>query len=154
MGFNTLRVPMHYKYFTLPIEQEPVAGEQTWLEEGFRRVDSLVTWAERYGVLLILDMHACPGGQSTGDICDYDATKPSLWESADNRTKLTALWRRIAERYAGEKCIIGYDLINETNWPALRDNGANNKALWDLMKSLIKAVREVDDTHLVIVAGT
>ena len=30
-GFNTLRVPMHYKYFTLPVEKEPVAGEQTCL---------------------------------------------------------------------------------------------------------------------------
>ena len=28
-GFNTLRVPMHYKYFTLPIEKEKIYGAQT-----------------------------------------------------------------------------------------------------------------------------
>ena len=72
-GFNTLRVPMHYKYFTLPIEKEPVAGEQTWLQEGFDRIDSMCEWAERHNILLILDMHACPGGQSSGAICDYDS---------------------------------------------------------------------------------
>ena len=44
-GFNTLRVPMHYKYFTLPIEKEPTPGEQTWLEEGFNRIDSMCVWA-------------------------------------------------------------------------------------------------------------
>jgi endoglucanase len=34
-GFNSLRVAMHYKWFTLPIEEEPVPGEQTWLARGF-----------------------------------------------------------------------------------------------------------------------
>ena len=148
-GFNTLRVPMHYKYFTLPIEKEPVAGEQTWLQEGFNRIDSMCEWAERYEILLILDMHACPGGQSSGDICDYDSSKPSLWESEANRTKLTALWRKIAERYKDQKCVLAYDLINETNWTIAN----SNKLLWDTFKAIIKAIREVDSNHIVILEG-
>lgn len=148
-GLNTLRIPMHYKYFTLPIEKEPVQGEQTWLDEGFTRIDSMCVWAERYGILLILDMHACPGGQSSGDICDYDSSKPSLWESDANRTKLIALWRKIAARYATQKCIAGYDLINETSWSLPN----NNQALWDLTKNIIKAIREVDKNHIVIIEG-
>ncbi|MCR5851358.1 MAG: cellulase family glycosylhydrolase [Bacteroidaceae bacterium] len=148
-GFNTLRVPMHYKYFTLPIEREPVAGEQTWLQEGFDRIDSMCVWAERYGILLILDMHACPGGQSSGDICDYDASKPSLWESEANRTKLALLWRKIAERYESRKCVAAYDLINETNWTLPN----SNKLLWDTFKAIIKAIREVDTSHIVILEG-
>lgn len=149
LGFNTLRVPMHCKYFTLPVEKEPVDGEQTWLQEGFDRIDSMCVWAERHGILLILDMHACPGGQSSGDICDYDVSKPSLWESDANRTKLTALWRKIAERYKDEKCVAAYDLINETNW-TLPDG---NKLLWDTFKTIIKAIRQVDPYHIVIVEG-
>ena len=148
-GFNTLRVPMHYKYFTLPIEKEPVPGQQTWLDEGFTRIDSMCVWAERYGILLILDMHACPGGQSVNAICDHDETKPSLWESEANRTKLIQLWRKIAGRYATQKCIAGYDLINETSWPF--EN--NNQLLWDLTKAIIKAIREVDKNHIVIIEG-
>ena len=148
-GFNTLRVPMHYKYFTLPIEKEPVAGEQTWLQEGFDRIDSMCEWAERHNILLILDMHACPGGQSSGDICDYDSSKPSLWESEANRTKLAALWRKIAERYKDQKCVAAYDLINETNWTLAN----SNKLLWDTFKSIIKAIREVDTNHIVILEG-
>lgn len=148
-GFNTLRVPMHYKYFTLPIEKEPVSGEQTWLQEGFERIDSMCVWAERYNILLILDMHACPGGQSSGDICDYDSSKPSLWESEANRTKLASLWRKIAERYQSQKCVAAYDLINETNWTLSN----SNKLLWDTFKAIIKAIREVDNNHIVIVEG-
>ena len=148
-GFNTLRVPMHYKYFTLPIEKEPVAGEQTWLQEGFDRIDSMCVWAERWGILLILDMHACPGGQSSGDICDYDSSKPSLWENEANRTKLTALWQKIAERYKDQKCVAAYDLINETNWTL----PSSNKLLWDTFKAIIKAIRTVDTSHIVIVEG-
>lgn len=148
-GFNTLRVPMHYKYFTLPVEQEPTEGEQTWLQEGFDRIDSMCVWAERHGMLLVLDMHACPGGQSSGDICDYDSSKPSLWESAANRTKLAALWRKIAERYSDRKCVAAYDLINETNWTLAN----SNKLLWDTFKAIIKAIREVDRNHIVVLEG-
>ncbi|MCR4592208.1 MAG: cellulase family glycosylhydrolase [Bacteroidaceae bacterium] len=148
-GFNTMRVPMHYKYFTLPIEKEAVAGEQTWLQEGFGRIDSMCVWAERHNILLILDMHACPGGQSSGDICDYDSSKPSLWESEENRTKLAALWKKIAERYKNQKCIAAYDLINETNWTLAN----NNKLLWDTFRNIIKAIRAVDTNHIVILEG-
>ena len=148
-GFNTLRVPMHYKYFTLPIEKEPVAGEQTWLQEGFARIDSMCVWAERWNILLILDMHACPGGQSSGDICDYDSSKPSLWESEANRDKLSALWKKIAERYKDQKCVAASDLINETNWTLAN----SNKLLWDTFKAIIKAIREVDTNHIVTLEG-
>ena len=148
-GFNTLRVPMHYKYFTFPIEKDPVAGEQTWVQEGFDRIDSMCIWAERYNILLILDMHACPGGQSSGDICDYDSSKPSLWESELNRLKLIDLWRKIAERYKDQKYVAAYDLINETNWTLAN----SNKLLWDTFKAIIKAIREVDTNHIVILEG-
>ena len=38
-GFNSVRLPMHYNLYILPIENESVAGENTWLDEGFTRID-------------------------------------------------------------------------------------------------------------------
>ena len=32
-GFNSIRLPMHYNLFTLPIESEPIKGNHTWLEK-------------------------------------------------------------------------------------------------------------------------
>ena len=62
-GFNSVRLPMHYNLFTLPIEDEPVPGENTWLTKGFEMTDSLLSWCEQNEIYLILDLHAAPGGQ-------------------------------------------------------------------------------------------
>ena len=80
MGFNSIRLPMHYNLFTLPIEEEPVSGENTWIDTGFEIVDSVLAWCKEYQLYLILDMHGAPGGQGKdSNISDYDSSKPSLW---------------------------------------------------------------------------
>ena len=82
LGYNSIRLPMHYNLFTLPIEAESVAGENTWLTTGFEMVDELLNWCEINEIYLILDLHAAPGGQGKDvAISDYDVSKPSLWES-------------------------------------------------------------------------
>lgn len=161
-GFNSIRLPMHYKLFTPPIEEEPVQGEITWLDEGFLMVDDLLSWVKENDMYLILDLHAAPGGQGeNADISDYDRSKPSLWESDLNKDKMVALWRKLAERYANEPNIAGYDLINETNWGFDNNhqtdiNGCNqstNAPLWELQERCINAIREVDTNHMIIIEG-
>ncbi len=108
---------MHYNLFTLPIEEEPVKGTDTWLTTGFEMTDNLLAWCRANRMYLILDLHAAPGGQGKdANISDYDPAKPSLWESEENRRKTVALWRKLAERYANEPWIGGYDILNEPNW--------------------------------------
>ena len=103
-GFNSIRVALHYKWFTLPIEEEQTDSngslQNTWLEKGFTMTDSLVSWCEQNKMYLIFDMHGAPGGQGTdANISDYDTLKPSLWESDYNKLKLIALWKKLAYRY-------------------------------------------------------
>ncbi|MEQ9306233.1 MAG: cellulase family glycosylhydrolase, partial [Marinoscillum sp.] len=160
-GFNMVRLPMHYKLFTPPIEDEPVQGEITWLDRGFAMTDSLVKWCKSNNLYLILDLHAAPGGQGeNADISDYDPSKPSLWESELNKAKTIALWRKLAERYVDETTIVAYDLINEPNWGfqdhANDPNGCSesqNTPLWDLQKDITSAIREVDTNHIVVIEG-
>ena len=148
-GFNSVRVAMHYKWFTLPIESEPVAGQDTWFEEGFVRIDSLLDWCADNQMYLILDMHGAPGGQGHDrPISDYDPDKPSLWESAENRRKLTALWKKLAQRYVNEPWIGGYDLINEPNWEL-----PNGTLLKQTYVNITNAIREVDQNHMIIIEG-
>ena len=81
-GFNTIRAALHYKWFTPPIEEEPVSGEVTWIDRGFELMDSLLAWCEANEMYLFLDMQGAPGGQGyDAAISDHDNTKPSLWES-------------------------------------------------------------------------
>ena len=85
-GFNAIRLPMHYNLFTLPIDEEPVVGADTWLPKGFEMVDSLLDWCKKAHIYLILDLHAAPGGQGKdAAISDYNTSKLSLWESPENR---------------------------------------------------------------------
>src|SRR5579872_443966 len=34
-GFNSVRLPMHYALYTLPVDEEPVKGNNTWRKKGF-----------------------------------------------------------------------------------------------------------------------
>ncbi|MCV9385533.1 cellulase family glycosylhydrolase [Reichenbachiella ulvae] len=160
-GYNSIRLPMHYKLFTPPIEEEPVAGEITWNEKGFTMVDDLIDWVKANDMYLILDLHAAPGGQGeNADISDYDRSKPSLWESKANQDKMIALWKELATRYKDEPAIGAYDIINEPNW-GFQDhpndlNGcaeSSNSPLWQLQKDVTAAIREVDQNHIVIIEG-
>lgn len=159
-GFNSVRLPMHYNLFTLPAEREPVAGQDTWIEDGFARIDRLLEWTRANGMHLILDLHAAPGGQGNDlPISDRDPTKPSLWESAENRRKTVALWKKLAARYANEPGIAAYDVLNEPNWDfdgPKQGNGCSSKAnvqLWDFYREVIAAIRSVDRNHMIIIEG-
>lgn len=148
-GFNSIRLPMHYNLFTLPVEEEPVAGKNTWLKEGFELTDSLLDWCSSNQVYLILDLHAAPGGQGNDrPIADVDTNKPQLWESEANSLKTIALWKNLARRYAREKWIGGYDLINETNYPM-----EGNMPLLQLFLSLTEEMRKVDRNHIIFIEG-
>jgi len=159
-GFNSIRLPMHYQLYTLPVDQEPVAGQNTWIEKGFAVTDSLLKWCKANHMYLILDLHATPGGEGNDlPISDRDPKKPSLWESKANQDKMIALWRKLAQRYANEPNIGGYDIINEPNWgfenPEDKRGTAEtkNEPLRQLMMDVTKAIREVDKKHLVIIEG-
>lgn len=160
-GFNSVRLPMHYNLYTLPVDKEPVPGENTWLEKGFQMTDSLLAWCKANKMYLLLDLHAAPGGQGNDlNISDRDPDKPSLWESDANKQKTIALWKKLAHRYAGEPWIGGYDIINEPNWgfedPVNDKNGTKekkNEPLKKLMVDITKAIREVDRNHIVIIEG-
>ncbi len=148
-GFNSVRLPMHYNLFTLPIEDEPVQGQQTWLTKGFELTDSVVSWCKQNQMYVILDLHAAPGGQGYDEgISDYDPNKPSLWESQANRDKMVALWKKLAERYVNEEWVAAYDLLNEPNW-----NLPGGTLLRTLYEEVIDSIRVVDPNHIVIIEG-
>jgi endoglucanase len=138
-GFNSLRVPIHYRYFTV--------GNNL----GFDLLDRLVSWAKADGIVLILDLHCAPGGQ-TGANIDDSWGYPWLFESPEARMQTTEIWQRIAAHYRNEPTIAGYDLLNEPipNYPALAHL---NPLLEPLYRDLSAAIRKVDAHHTLILGG-
>jgi aryl-phospho-beta-D-glucosidase BglC (GH1 family) len=159
-GFNSVRLPMHYNLYTLPIEKETVPGQNTWLEKGFVMTDSLIKWCKANQMYVILDLHAAPGAQGKdAAISDGDPSKPSLWDSEANKNKTIALWKKLAERYVDEPWVGAYDLINEPNWSFTADGNQNgcsenlNAPLKQLYMDITAAIRQVDTKHMIIIEG-
>ena len=81
-----------------------------------------------------------------------------MWESEENQRKSVALWKKIAERYKDSPWIGGYDIINEPNYGFTGKNlngcdEESNAPLRKFMVDVTKAIREVDQKHLIIIEG-
>ena len=147
-GMNTIRMPFHYKLFT----DEDYMGLSA-SQDGFQRLDSLVSWCRESNIYLILDMHDAPGGQ-TGDNIDDSYGYPWLMTSEASQQQFTEIWKKIAEHYKNEPVILGYDLLNEpiaTYFPDEKEK--LNSALEPLYKRAVAAIREVDKDHIVLLGG-
>ena len=138
-GFNTIRIPFHYKLFE--------AGN----EEGFTLVDRVVQWAKEDHLYVILDMHCAPGGQ-TGANIDDSWGYPWLYEDEASQQQAADIWKRIAAHYAGNATVLGYDLLNEPipTYPKIQQYNAKLEPVY---RKLVAAVRSVDKNHVVILGG-
>ena len=146
-GANTVRLPFHYKLFT----DEDYMG-LTSSQDGFQRVDSVVSWCRDNGLYLILDMHDAPGGQ-TGDNIDDSYGYPWLFESEKSQQLFCDIWKKIADYYKNEPVILGYELINEPIAPYFENVEDLNSKLEPLHKRAVAAIREVENNHIILIGG-
>ena len=144
-GFNTIRVPFNYRLFVTNNDAGRLEGI------GYELLDRVVNWARTEKLYVILDMHAAPGGQ-TGDNIDDSWGYPFLFESAASQDLTLKIWQKIAERYASEPAVLGYDLLNE---PIAHffDTAQLNPKLEPLYQKLVKAIRVVDKNHIIFLGG-
>jgi len=138
-GFNTIRIPFHYRFFE--------AGDN----EGFALLDRVIEWAKEDHLYVILDMHCAPGGQ-TGANIDDSWGYPWLYEDEASQQHAMEVWKRIAAHYRNDATVIGYDLLNEPipHYPKLAQY---NSKLEPVFRKLVSAVRSVDSNHVVILGG-
>jgi len=96
-----------------------------------QKLDSAVTWAERYGLYLIIDNHEFDGNHPTST-----ATEPLLLNA----------WKQLATRYKNRSELILYEVLNE---PFNID-----PTLWGQIQGrVVDLIRTIDDTHYIIVGG-
>ena len=143
-GMNTIRLPFHYKMFTF----DSFMGSNSD-QDGFEIIDQALDWCRDENLYVILDMHAAPGG-NTGDAIDDGYFYPWLFESEESQALCCDIWKRIAERYANDTIVLGYDLLNE---PLHLYYAHLNDKLEPFHIRCTKAIREVDNNHIVILSG-
>ena len=153
LGLNVVRVPFTYMnvYHHLSDEGELLHPDEfTLREDPFERLDFALEMCKKYGLYLILDMHGAVGSQNGSDHSG-DTSRTNLY--ADTalgeayREKTAELWALVAEHFAGESNIAGYDLLNEPT----RASGATQ---WDYYDVLYDAVREADPDHMIFIEAT
>ncbi len=137
LGFNVVRVPFHYDLIEKKAYQYDVTG--------LSYLDKALSWAKKYKLWVILDLHAACGAQnhdwhsdSTGDA--------RLWQNRSFQKRTVALWGFLANRYKGEECIAGYDLLNEAVTK-------NVKQLNNFYQECISRIRSADKNHIIFVEG-
>jgi endoglucanase len=144
-GFNSVRVPFSYRLFVSEDDPRRLEGA------GYELLDRVVGWCRREGLLVVLDMHAAPGGQ-TGDNIDDSFGYPFLYESEESRELTVRIWQKLAARYANEPAVLGYDLLNE---PIAHyfDAAHFNPKLEPLYRRIVASVRAVDRNHVIFLGG-
>lgn len=140
MGCNLVRIPFNYRHF----ESDDKPFE--YLSEGFTWLDKAINWARKYGVYLILDMHAAQGSQSHGFHTDNISGMAFLWDQKMYQDRAIALWQEIARRYCNEPTIAGYDILNE---PVSEHISQLNS----FYHEAVKAIRKVDKKHVLFIEG-
>jgi endoglucanase len=146
IGMNSIRVPFNYRLFT---DEDYLGGRGE--KRGFEVLDRLIGWCKKENLYIILDMHCAPGGQ-TGDNIDDGYGYPFLFDNLVSRNLTIQIWRKIADHCKDEPIVMGYDLLNE---PIAHyfDKSHFNPMLEPLFKEIVKAIREVDQHHLVFLGG-
>ena len=148
-GFDFVRVPMDYRYWT-----EYVAGGGWRLRENVMgRIDRVVEMGGKYGLHVSLSFHRAPG------YCvNPPAEAKSLWTDLGMQGMFAAQWRAFAERYKGVSSErLSFDLVNEP--PAvgvmgfLGGSGMTRGAHERVIRGAVGAIRAVDGERLIMVNG-
>jgi endoglucanase len=119
LGYNTIRIPLSDQMVESPVvpsavgfygQSGPVNTDLKGLNS-LEILDKIIDYAGSDGLKIILDNHRSEAGNS--------AEQNGLWYT-DQYPQSSWLkdWDTVAERYAGNPTVIGFDLRNEPHTPA------------------------------------
>lgn len=140
LGMNSIRLPFNYRHFEK--DERPFV----LLEEGFERLDHVIQTCRRYGLYVVLDFHAMPGSQNRHWHSDNPTHWPMFWEHPHFQDRAVHLWEAIAQRYASEPVIAGYNIMNEP----CDIEGTQIRPFYD---RTVAAIRAIDNQHIIFLDG-
>lgn len=102
MGFDCVRIPVPYFIFG---DRQPFIG-------CIKELDNAFSWAEKYGLSILIDLHTAPDSQNgfdNGGICGV-----CKWSQQPEEVEfeLTVL-ERLAKRYGSRRGLWGIEILNE-----------------------------------------
>jgi aryl-phospho-beta-D-glucosidase BglC (GH1 family) len=138
LGVNCVRLPINQRHFE--------AGPFEWLSSGFERLSRAVDQLGAHGIHSVIDLHAVPGCQNQHWHSDNPTHIAAFWRHPHFMERATALWVQLAQRFADNEWVAGYNLLNEPADPTGLVVGP-----WH--ERTVQAIREVDPDHILFLDG-
>ena len=145
-GVNAVRLSINYHWLS------PANG--VYLDSGWQWIDRFIGWCKAHHIHVILCLHAAPGGQNPELMSDTPDGIPHLWTQPEiYQPWAIHIWQAIAQRYANETAVAGYDLLDE---PLLSeaDPVSGGPQVRDFYVRATAAIRAVDPNHIIFACGT
>lgn len=102
LGLNAVRIPIPYYIFD---DREPFIG---CMEE----LDNAFSWAEKYGLKILIDMHMVQGSQNGFD--NGGERGVCLWAQTPEEVEyVLQVLEKLAERYGKREGLLGIEPLNE-----------------------------------------
>ena len=141
-GFNSVRLPIGY----WNIIQDPHhAYAPSDLNKSLHKIDWVFTMAQKYDLLVLLDLHGAPGSQNGQD--HSGCSKAEAWDHPDNQRLSREAIRAMAERYGRHSNLWGFELLNE---PSDFYSHNNHQLLLAFYKDSYAIIREHSDEAVVV----
>lgn len=122
------------------------------VEEYFAIFDQMLDVASRHGVGIIFNVHNSFGNSYPYSGGDGTSFKWNIF-LPENMEKTTELWRKVATRFADDKRVLGFDIVNEP-FVRLEDGETPDDGIvkWDTVaQNMINEIRKIDENHMIIV---
>ncbi|XP_074262981.1 putative glucan 1,3-beta-glucosidase A isoform X2 [Silene latifolia] len=141
-GLNAVRIPVGWWIASDPTPPKPFVGGS------LAALDNAFIWAQKYGIKVIIDLHAAPGSQngdehsgSRDGSLEWGKTDQTIQQSVDAIEFLTA-------RYAQNTQLYAVELINEP-----QSSGVALETLKDYYQAGYNAVRKHSSSAFVIMSN-
>lgn len=118
-GFNAVRIPVAHWVFGsasgYPYHERYEEDSHPYVDGGIERLDRAFDWAEKHGLMILIDLHCAPGCQNGFDnggiegVCDW-------WKKPEYVDFTVLTLERLAERYGRRKSLWGIETLNEPRW--------------------------------------
>jgi aryl-phospho-beta-D-glucosidase BglC (GH1 family) len=142
---TSIRLPIGY--FTLgerfcqgtPFDRVKEVYRDAWSE-----VRELVTRARGYGIGVLLDLHALPGGANGDEHSGSGSGKAELWGHKGNLERAAEACVFVAGASREMDGVVGIQIVNEACWGA--------KGMYDWYDEVIRRIAEVDSSMPVYIS--
>uniref|UniRef100_A0A5B7BU40 Uncharacterized protein n=1 Tax=Davidia involucrata TaxID=16924 RepID=A0A5B7BU40_DAVIN len=141
-GLNAVRIPVGWWIASDPTPPPPYVGGS------LQALDNAFSWAQKYGINVIIDLHAAPGSQNGFEHSSSRDGSQEWGQTDQNIQETVAVIDFLTARYANNPSLYAVELINEPLSP-----GASLESVTKYYSAGYNAVRKHSSTAYVVLSN-